>query len=458
MKNQLCIFGMALSLVACTKETPVDYALLSGKIDNLNATELTLAKNDRTFTKKIPVNADGSFSDTIKSRPGVYTLVAGKNRTTVHLDNGNDLNIKANAEDFKKSLDVTGKGAEITRYLHFKNQKTAELKGAGTTFYTLEEEDFKNKNQEINTVLASVLDTFKGIPASYKSAEKRNLNYAKLIELSKYEMYHKYYAKKPDFKVSPDFLAELETLDVNNEADFIFSAAYKELVKEHYNKKIIEVAEKDSIDRSFAAVKVYATIPNQTIKNNLLFTGAQTGISYTENLEEYYQEYMNASTDEANNAKITEIYNKLKKVVKGQPSPKFTNYENNAGGTLSLDDLKGKYTYIDVWATWCGPCRAEIPHLKRVEKQYHGKNINFLSLSIDNPKDHDKWKKMIVDEELGGIQVLADNAWESQFVQDYYIRGIPRFILLDPDGIIVTPNAPRPSNPELITLFNELNI
>jgi len=48
----------------------------------------------------------------------------------------------------------------------------------------------------------------------------------------------------------------------------------------------------------------------------------------------------------------------------------------NAGGTTSLDDLKGKYIYIDVWATWCGPCKAEIPFLKDVEKKYHGKKLS----------------------------------------------------------------------------------
>ena len=114
--------------------------------------------------------------------------------------------------------------------------------------------------------------------------------------------------------------------------------------------------------------------------------------------------------------------------------------------------------YVDVWATWCGPCKAEIPFLKKVEKQYHGKNILFLSLSIDKAKDHDKWKAMIKDKELGGIQLFADNDWNSKFVTDYLIKGIPRFILIDPTGNIVTANAPRPSNKKLIELFDELKI
>ena len=145
-------------------------------------------------------------------------------------------------------------------------------------------------------------------------------------------------------------------------------------------------------------------------------------------------------------------------VAKGETSPKFVNYENYKGGTTSLDDLKGKFVYVDVWATWCGPCKAEIPFLKEVEKQYHGKNIEFVSLSVDKAADHDKWKTMIAEKELGGIQVFADKSWESDFVQDYLIKGIPRFIIIDPQGNIVSSNAPRPSSPKLIEMFDENKI
>ncbi len=150
----------------------------------------------------------------------------------------------------------------------------------------------------------------------------------------------------------------------------------------------------------------------------------------------------------------------------GTPSPIFENYENHEGGTTSLSDFKGKFVYVDVWATWCGPCKREIPSLKKVEAQYHGKNIAFVSISVDAPKRHngsadkahEAWKKMVTDKELGGVQLIADKDYESDFMKGYKVRGIPRFILIDPDGKIVNPDPPRPSNPKLIELFNSLNI
>ncbi len=139
----------------------------------------------------------------------------------------------------------------------------------------------------------------------------------------------------------------------------------------------------------------------------------------------------------------------------GKPSPSFA-YENAKGGSTKLEDFKGKYVYIDVWATWCGPCRQEIPHLKKVEEKYHGKNIVFTSISVDVAKDHDKWKKMVGDQALGGVQLYADKDWKSDFIQAYGINSIPRFILLDPKGNVVDADAKRPSDPALQAQLDKL--
>ncbi|WCO00386.1 TlpA family protein disulfide reductase [Psychroserpens ponticola] len=146
----------------------------------------------------------------------------------------------------------------------------------------------------------------------------------------------------------------------------------------------------------------------------------------------------------------------------GMTSPTFENYINFKGGTTSLSDLKGKYVYVDIWATWCGPCKREIPSLKKVEEQFHGKNIEFVSISVDDErrsgtkeKAFESWKTMVKDKELGGIQLFSDNAWQSDFVKNYKVNGIPRFILIDPNGNIVSPDAPRPSNPKLVELLEE---
>lgn len=143
------------------------------------------------------------------------------------------------------------------------------------------------------------------------------------------------------------------------------------------------------------------------------------------------------------------------KKMEGIVSPSF-DYENHKGGKTKLEDLRGKYVYIDVWATWCGPCIAEIPHLKKVEEKYHGKNIEFVSISVDTEKDYEKWKKMVVSKELGGIQLFADKNWTSDFIKAYGINAIPRFILIGPDGKVIKADAPRPSSSLLVELLDSL--
>ncbi|MBQ0049229.1 MAG: TlpA family protein disulfide reductase [Bacteroidales bacterium] len=127
----------------------------------------------------------------------------------------------------------------------------------------------------------------------------------------------------------------------------------------------------------------------------------------------------------------------------GRPSPDFSFPDAN-GKQVTLADLRGKYVYIDCWATWCVPCRGELPHLKKLEETFKGMNIAFVSISCDSDKA--KWLKFVEEQQLSGIQLWGDA--DSQFMGKYRIQSIPRFILLGPDGRIINPDMTRPSDPK----------
>lgn len=154
-----------------------------------------------------------------------------------------------------------------------------------------------------------------------------------------------------------------------------------------------------------------------------------------------------------------------KELAKGTPSPSFENFENYKGGKTSLKDFRGKYVYIDIWATWCGPCKVEIPFLKELEQRFHGRNIEFVSISVDDErrsgtmeKAHKAWGTMVADKNLSGVQLFTGNGWKADFIKKYKIDGIPRFILIDPKGNIVDPDAPRPSSSKITELLRELGV
>ncbi|MBR8534276.1 AhpC/TSA family protein [Carboxylicivirga sediminis] len=124
--------------------------------------------------------------------------------------------------------------------------------------------------------------------------------------------------------------------------------------------------------------------------------------------------------------------------------------------SVKLSDFKGKVVYVDAWATWCAPCKGEIPALKKLEQKYHNKDVVFLSISLDSPKKIGEWKHFVKDESLKGVQLIADDAFNSPFAKAYRINSIPRFMLFDKEGKVVSTDAPRPSNIKAEAMIKDL--
>lgn len=110
------------------------------------------------------------------------------------------------------------------------------------------------------------------------------------------------------------------------------------------------------------------------------------------------------------------------------------------GNEHYLNEFKGKYVYLDIWASWCGPCNQEIPYLKDLEKTLDNDQVVFVAISID--EEPDSWKAAVQRHELKGNQFLG-NAILANYLK---IEGIPRYLIYDKEGRLLYPNAPRPSS------------
>jgi len=197
-------------------------------------------------------------------------------------------------------------------------------------------------------------------------------------------------------------------------------------------------------------------IKSNSIKDeflNILSRGIRTKSKNDMELYETIKPYI---TSVEKQKELESKIEKIGKFINGSPAPNFE-YQNQNGEKISLENLKGKYVYLDIWATWCKPCVGEIPNLIKIEEKFKDKNIAFVSISIDSQKDYEKWKKFISDKNMSGIQLIADNAWGSSIIKDYLVTGIPKFILIDPNGILLDTNAPRPSESKLIRILNRLD-
>ena len=108
---------------------------------------------------------------------------------------------------------------------------------------------------------------------------------------------------------------------------------------------------------------------------------------------------------------------------------------------------------IDFWATYCAPCKKEIPYLEKIQEKFKKKNIFFVSIAIDLNKK--EWIQFLEQNPLKGTQLVFDRKWLS-FVHYYQATTIPRYILLDKEGKVVHLDMPRPSNPEFEKILKSL--
>ncbi|HWK06053.1 MAG TPA: TlpA disulfide reductase family protein [Puia sp.] len=118
----------------------------------------------------------------------------------------------------------------------------------------------------------------------------------------------------------------------------------------------------------------------------------------------------------------------------GQPAPLFTQTDT-AGNPVSLQSFRGKYVFLDFWASWCMPCRAENPNVVAAYDRYKDRNFTVLSVSLD--KDKQKWLDAIYKDQLNWTQVSDLKYWKNEAAVLYQVIGIPNNFLIAPDGTIV---------------------
>ncbi|RZL39443.1 MAG: TlpA family protein disulfide reductase, partial [Pedobacter sp.] len=128
----------------------------------------------------------------------------------------------------------------------------------------------------------------------------------------------------------------------------------------------------------------------------------------------------------------------------GAPSPLF-NLADTSGKFHRLEAMKGKVVYIDLWASWCGPCKVETPHLKKIYDHFKNDDkIQFISIASFDAKNRKERYKIIKADKMVWLQ-LEDTS--DSFAKSYFANSIPRFIIIDKQGKIVDNDAVRPSEP-----------
>lgn len=123
--------------------------------------------------------------------------------------------------------------------------------------------------------------------------------------------------------------------------------------------------------------------------------------------------------------------------------------EATSGEPIDMSQLRGKVVVIDFWATWCGPCIAEMPHMKKLYAAYKDKGVEFIGVSLDRPRDEENpqqdglnlLRNWVADNDVTWPQYYQGNGWQSEFSSGWKINAIPAIFLVDQQGRLYTPNA-----------------
>lgn len=123
----------------------------------------------------------------------------------------------------------------------------------------------------------------------------------------------------------------------------------------------------------------------------------------------------------------------------GEVLPEFSPVVDLNSKPVSLADYRGKVVLLDFWATWCGPCIAELPNVKEVYEKYRDKGFEIIGISLDT--DEAALRKFIKENQLPWRQVFDGKRWETPLVQQYGVRGIPAQFLIDQEGRVISVKA-----------------
>lgn len=444
MKNK--IVSMLVFLLAAVNIHAADGITLKFDVKNPVLTNVVLVYhmsiNEFALT-------DGKATVRLDGMDALYANVFyGEKFKVVYLQKGDDMTISFDAGDFDNTFSVEGGNGKAIDYLN-----KIQLTGLPNEAYAQPWSEFKTA---VDNKIASMKRLLKARKFAsgdkFQKMEEGRITYFYANAFLMYPVSHTFLTQDTTLVLGKDYYDTLrqyvkeddDLADIDEyrnymiETAHIFDEAGKD-IRQYYPKVVAEM--------SYLGENIKSDKVRESLIHFLAFTYVEgNGVENITDLQNLYYTYV---TSPRLNVIFKQACAKWDKAAVGRPSPVFKGVDVD-GKEMTLRDFRGKYVYIDMWATWCSPCRNELPFLKKLEEKFEGRNIVFVGLSID--QDKEKWVARVKGGDLCGIQLYIGKG--SDFQRDYRINAIPRFILLDPDGRIVNPDMTRPSSEDTEKILN----
>ncbi len=463
---------------------------ISGSIENVGPEDTIRLVIDNSFLdlnlqKQKQDLGDGEFKFEIEQEQAMLVeLVVNKDKIPLFVEPGDQIDLKFSKDNFLDEVDFTGQGGANNKLFFDFNKKYKDNLDIFGMEKKMKEEildvfemEIYDLNQEQTKYLEDNFDKFEH-SKNFQKYLQNQIRYNYLGNLYAYPIINgNHNTTKKEVDPLPRVMTKVMNEDWVNDDNAMINDWYRYFVEYYSVYKTSEVNEFKKFNdysNSVESKYVYARqnlegLPLSFFLSKYLMENYERVKPST--VRWIYNHLEEVDTEKRFAPKIKEMCaqkmleeDPIEEVAEAKKESKNSDREtvmvDLEGNPVHFDDFKGKVVYVDFWASWCGPCRAQFPHAKTLKENLYSKlskkekdKIVFLYISIDDTEKG--WKGAVEKMGMQGFQAHSPGGWNSKIVKKFGIRGIPRYMIINKKGVFVDQEAKRPSDPTVLdTLLN----
>ncbi|GAB3923239.1 TlpA family protein disulfide reductase [Mucilaginibacter myungsuensis] len=471
------------------KVLKTDTVYITGKVANFakykdSANSVQVIINDLAFGQQLTYRAkiknDGTYRLAfLKTGPQDVMFQYHEDLENILVNPGDHLQIDFDAAGMEKSLSFSGAGATMNKDRYDFQKAMVNDPGLGykgnnfARFMQASKSEEKNGPEEHKKFLADryaretvfLNDYIKKhkLDPIFIGWAKADLKYDYFDQLLRYVWMHpsKTGQSSKDFKIPASYYSAIDSANINELSGSISSnyGSFLHEYQRYFYKKYLGEKWGNGDDRMALLFKQQAGLSKDVILSHTLHDWVQN--RRFDQVKAIIDKYKENTVQPTFKARLARMYqdevDKLNNYNAATVAQSATILKTDADSIFNniITKYKGKAVYIDLWATWCGPCIGEMPGSKELAGKLKGKDIVFLYVCVES--EEKKWKTMVKELGIdGGENLLLTNNDYKALCEKFQISGIPRYLLVDKGGRVFNENAQRPSESGLMEDIEKL--
>ncbi len=397
---------------------------------------------------------NGKFKGDISTPldPGIYFLRGGSYRSQVFFGRNDSLHIAISSTGgnyYKEKIT----GTRIAENEFLSNRREANFYMLTNEAYNFDPDEYQRQVKMEWLEESEKIDKFKTIdnltPREDFIKAQKSMLAIKLLDLVEnyYPKVFAVYHPNKQLKYSPGILEKLHKEADIDQSGLAMYADYRNFIKEGLRNN------SGGNDSLFLA-SLKTSVKDTKTRDYVLFDVIQQDILRIKDSVkrvEMFNRSLSLVSDNKLKADLTGKMVRMQGLRRGQKAPRFLAESLNQSD-FDLSHLSNRYVVIDVWATWCAPCKKESPYFEDLADRYTTEQLAFVSVSIDENKN--AWRMEAANKKGRVLQLWAKNA-EEDFGKYFAVASIPRFMLIDPRGNFLYAELPPPSDPEFEAILQK---